>query len=47
MLYTDTTMKMVLTLENYKNGKISITTLKERLECGERNAYRIVAKYKQ
>ncbi|MDR2416300.1 MAG: hypothetical protein LBD75_07040 [Candidatus Peribacteria bacterium] len=47
MLYTDNTMNIVLTLENYKDGKISIVTLQERLQCSERNAYRVVAKYKQ
>jgi hypothetical protein len=47
MFYTDETMTKILTLENFKNKKIDIETLKEKLQCSERNAYRIVAKYKK
>jgi hypothetical protein len=46
MLYTDTTMRQVFTLENYKNGRIDIEILMGKLKCGERNVYRILAKYK-
>lgn len=47
MLYTDETMTKIITLENFKDKRIDIETLKEKLQCSERNAYRIVAKYKK